>query len=120
MGKKIRFENHHTGLRYYQNEEMVVFTALKVASRYCDEYFYKNDLDLAKEIIFDKGTKNFQPTNLEVTKININNTADNVIPAKAEATFNIRFNNKHSSTSIKRKLNKIFVKINKKCYFFVL
>ena len=67
-----------------------------------------------KEIIFDKGTKNFQPTNLEVTKININNTADNVIPAKAEATFNIRFNNKHSSTSIKRKLNKIFVKINSK------
>ncbi len=67
-----------------------------------------------KEIIFDKGTKNFQPTNLEVTKININNTADNIIPAKAEATFNIRFNNKHSSTSIKRKLNKIFVKINKK------
>ena len=67
-----------------------------------------------KEIIFDKGTKNFQPTNLEVTKININNTADNVIPGKAEATFNIRFNNKHSSTSIKRKLNKIFVKINNK------
>ena len=67
-----------------------------------------------KEIIFDKGTKNFQPTNLEVTKININNNADNVIPAKAEATFNIRFNNKHSSTSIKRKLNKIFVKINRK------
>lgn len=67
-----------------------------------------------KEIIFDKGTKNFQPTNLEVTKININNSADNVIPAKAEATFNIRFNNKHSSTSIKKKLNKIFVKINNK------
>ncbi len=67
-----------------------------------------------KEIIFDKGTKNFQPTNLEVTKININNAADNVIPGKAEATFNIRFNNKHSSTSIKKRLNKIFVKINKK------
>ena len=67
-----------------------------------------------KDIKFDKGTKNFQPTNLEVTKININNTADNVIPATAEATFNIRFNNKHSSTSIKRRLNKIFIKINKK------
>ena len=51
---------------------------------------------------------------MEVTKININNTADNVIPATAEATFNIRFNNKHSSNSIKKKLNKIFVKINKK------
>jgi succinyl-diaminopimelate desuccinylase len=67
-----------------------------------------------KDIKFDKGTKDFQPTNLEVTKININNTADNVIPAMAEATFNIRFNNKHSSISIKRRLNKIFVKINKK------
>ena len=61
-----------------------------------------------KDIKFDKGTKDFQPTNLEVTKININNTADNVIPATAEATFNIRFNNKHSSNSIKKRLNKIF------------
>ena len=67
-----------------------------------------------KNIKFDKGTNNFQPTNLEVTKININNTADNVIPATAEATFNIRFNSKHSSKSIKKKLNKIFNKINKK------
>ena len=67
-----------------------------------------------KEIRFDKGTKNFQPTNLEVTKININNTADNVIPAEAEATFNIRFNNKHSSKSLKKRLNIIFKKISKK------
>ncbi len=67
-----------------------------------------------KDIKFDKGTKNFQPTNLEVTKINVNNTADNVIPATAEATFNIRFNNKHSSKSIKKRLNKIFKKISKK------
>ena len=67
-----------------------------------------------KEITFDKGTKNFQPTNLEVTKININNKADNVIPGIAEATFNIRFNNKHSSNSLKKKLNKIFNKISKK------
>merc|ERR1711991_1183480 len=67
-----------------------------------------------KEIKFDKGTKDFQPTNLEVTKININNTADNVIPATAEATFNIRFNNKHTSNSLKKRLNKIFRKITKK------
>ena len=63
-----------------------------------------------KEIKFDKGTKDFQPTNLEVTKINIDNKADNVIPSTAEATFNIRFNNKHSSASIKKRLNKIFGK----------
>jgi len=73
-----------------------------------------NILKELKDIKFDKGTKDFQPTNLEVTKINIDNTADNVIPAKAEASFNIRFNNKHSSKSIKKKLNKIFLRINKK------
>ena len=64
-----------------------------------------------KEIKFDKGTRDFQPTNLEITKINIDNTADNVIPGLANATFNIRFNNKHSSNSIKTKINKILKKI---------
>ena len=67
-----------------------------------------------KEIKFDRGTKDFQPTNLEITKINMDNTADNVIPDSANATFNIRFNNKHSSTSLKNRLNKIFKKIVKK------
>ena len=67
-----------------------------------------------KEIKFDKGTKDFQPTNLEVTRINIDNSADNVIPGSARATFNIRFNNKHSSNSLKKKLNAIFKNITKK------
>ena len=67
-----------------------------------------------KDLKFDKGTKDFQPTNLEITRINIDNHADNVIPGTAEATFNIRFNNKHSSNSIKKKLNKIFKRICKK------
>ena len=67
-----------------------------------------------KDIKFDKGTNDFQPTNLEITKINIDNTADNVIPAIAEATFNIRFNNKHSSKSLMKRLNKILSSINKK------
>ena len=71
-------------------------------------------LNELKNIKFDKGTKNFQPTNLEITKINIDNNADNIIPKIANATFNIRFNNKHSSSSIKKRLNKIFSKINKK------
>ena len=67
-----------------------------------------------KEIRFDNGTKNFQPTNLEITKINIDNFADNVIPRLANATFNIRFNDKHSSSSIKRKIEKIIKKISNK------
>ena len=67
-----------------------------------------------KDIKFDQGTKDFQATNLEITKININNTADNVIPGLATATFNIRFNNKHSSTSLKSKVNKVIKKISAK------
>ena len=72
-----------------------------------------------KELKLDKGTKNFQPSNLEVIKININNNADNVIPGTAEAVFNIRFNDRHSSTSLKRKLNNVFRSLSKsnKCRF---
>jgi len=66
-----------------------------------------------KDLKLDKGTKNFQPSNLEITKINIDNHADNVIPGSAEAVFNIRFNDKHSSSSLKRKLNKIFKAVSK-------
>jgi len=74
-----------------------------------------------KEIKLDKGTKNFQASNLEITKINIDNHADNVIPGSAESVFNIRFNNRHSSSSLKRKLNSIFKSITKKtkCRFSV-
>ncbi len=71
-------------------------------------------LKLIKDMKFDQGTKDFQPTNLEITKININNTADNVIPGIATATFNIRFNNKHSSSSLKKKINKVIKNISAK------
>ena len=75
-----------------------------------------------KELKLDNGTKNFQPSNLEVTKINIDNYADNIIPGSANAVFNIRFNDKHSSSSLKRKLNNIFRSItkNNKCKFRVI
>ena len=67
-----------------------------------------------KEIKFDNGTKDFQPTNLEITKINIDNSADNVIPGLANAKFNIRFNNRHTSSSIKKKIDTIIRKISNK------
>ncbi len=71
-------------------------------------------LNHLKKINFDKGTKDFQPTNLEVTRINIKNNADNVIPGEAFASYNVRFNNKHSSNSLKRKFNKIINTLAKK------
>jgi succinyl-diaminopimelate desuccinylase len=56
--------------------------------------------------------KIFSQRNLEITKINIDNSADNVIPGLANAKFNIRFNNKHTSNSIKKKIDKIIKKIS--------
>ena len=41
---------------------------------------------------FDGGTDDFQPSNLEVTTVDVGNPATNVIAAKASASFNIRFN----------------------------
>jgi succinyl-diaminopimelate desuccinylase len=50
--------------------------------------------------VFDNGTAHFDPTNLEVTTIDVGNPADNVIPAKARTEFNIRFNDLHTSESL--------------------
>ncbi len=67
-----------------------------------------------KQLKLDNGSKNFQPSNLEVTKISIDNSADNVIPRDAYATFNIRFNDRHSSNKLKKKINIYLRKICKK------
>ena len=67
-----------------------------------------------KEKKLDKGNKNFQPSNLEFTSINVNNKAHNVIPARAQAQFNIRYNNLHTANSLKRKITSVVKKISKK------
>ena len=74
-----------------------------------------------KERKLDRGNKNFQPSNLEFTSINVDNKAHNVIPARAKAQFNIRYNNLHTSSSLKKKINLIVKKISKKnkCKFKV-
>ena len=71
-------------------------------------------LDELKSKALDKGNKNFQPSNLEITKISIDNSADNVIPAKASATFNIRYNTLHTFSSLKKYISKIIKKYEKK------
>ena len=64
-----------------------------------------------KDKPLDKGNKNFQPSNLEFTGIFVDNKAHNVIPAKARAQFNIRYNNFHTAKSLKKKINNIVRKI---------
>ena len=56
---KIDWQKNHTGIRYYQNKDIILFTALKVASRYCDSYFYNNNLRKVKEIHFGEHDDNW-------------------------------------------------------------
>lgn len=51
-------------------------------------------------LVLDEGTEWFQASNLEITRIGIDNPATNVIPAKAEARISIRFNNLHTGESL--------------------
>ncbi len=50
----------------------------------------------------DQGTVHFEPSNLEVTTIDVGNTATNVIPAEARAVFNIRHNDLQTSPDLER------------------
>ena len=48
----------------------------------------------------DEGTDHFQPSNLQLTTVDVGNAATNVIPAVARAAFNIRFNDLHTGADI--------------------
>lgn len=48
----------------------------------------------------DDGYQGFQPSNLEITTIDIGNPATNVIPAEAKARLNIRFNPTHTGDEL--------------------
>ena len=52
------------------------------------------------KIVLDEGTDWFQPSNIEITTIDVDNPATNVIPAKAVARLSIRFNDRHNSTDL--------------------
>ncbi|MFF2322416.1 succinyl-diaminopimelate desuccinylase [Agrobacterium sp. NPDC058088] len=53
---------------------------------------------------FDHGTDDFQPSNLEVTTVDTGNAATNVIPARATAAFNIRFNDSWTAESLRAEI----------------
>ncbi|MBA3812202.1 MAG: succinyl-diaminopimelate desuccinylase [Caulobacteraceae bacterium] len=48
----------------------------------------------------DEGFTGFQPSNLEMTSIDVGNPAANVIPAQATAKLNIRFNPSHTGAAL--------------------
>jgi succinyl-diaminopimelate desuccinylase len=50
----------------------------------------------------DQGTAHFEPSNLEITSIDVGNPAFNVIPAEAKARFNARFNDRFTAASLQK------------------
>ncbi|MEE2693943.1 MAG: succinyl-diaminopimelate desuccinylase [Pseudomonadota bacterium] len=49
---------------------------------------------------FDEGTPRFEPSNLEVTSVDVGNLATNVIPGEVTIRLNIRFNDNHTGSQL--------------------
>jgi succinyl-diaminopimelate desuccinylase len=64
--------------------------------------------DIARLIVaiadepLDRGSAQFQPSNLEFTSVDVGNAATNVIPGQARAKFNIRYNDLHTQDSLRK------------------
>lgn len=64
-------------------------------------------LGALSDTVLDEGSEFFPSTNLEITTIDVGNTADNVIANSGTAKFNIRFNDHWSSETLSTKLHEI-------------
>ena len=62
-------------------------------------------LDAISSAPLDGGTEHFQPSDLQLTTIDTGNPAANVIPGRAQAMFNVRFNDLHTGESLTRWLH---------------
>jgi succinyl-diaminopimelate desuccinylase len=61
-------------------------------------------LDALTREPLDAGSAHFQPSQLVITTVDVGNPASNVIPAVAQATFNIRFNDQHTPATLEARL----------------
>lgn len=62
-------------------------------------------LDDLVQLELDQGSDHFDPSTLALTTIDVGNPSNNVIPQKASATLNIRFNDHHSGASLQEMIN---------------
>jgi succinyl-diaminopimelate desuccinylase len=58
-------------------------------------------------IVLDEGTDWFQPSNIELTDIEVGNPATNVIPARTQARLSIRFNDLHRGDDLAMRVAEI-------------
>ena len=64
-------------------------------------------LSVLEAHVIDEGMTDFQPSNLEIVTVDVGNPVMNVIPARATAKFNVRFNAQHSCASLSEHLRKV-------------
>ena len=57
--------------------------------------------------VLDAGSADFAPSSLQFTTIDVGNPAGNVIPARARARLNIRFNNHHTGAALGAWINSV-------------
>jgi succinyl-diaminopimelate desuccinylase len=57
--------------------------------------------------VLDEGNDWFQPSNIEITDLEVGNPATNVIPAAAKARISIRFNDQHSGAELIQRISAI-------------
>ncbi|WP_109806143.1 succinyl-diaminopimelate desuccinylase [Sphingosinithalassobacter portus] len=61
-------------------------------------------------LVLDGGTDWFQPSNIEVTDLEVGNPAHNVIPGHAQARLSIRFNDLHKGAALAERIRAIAVR----------
>ena len=70
-------------------------------------------LSKLKSLKLDDGSEFFEPSSLNISTIDTNNEALNVIPENSHANFNVRFNDQHSFLSLTKKIDSLVSKHNK-------
>jgi succinyl-diaminopimelate desuccinylase len=58
-------------------------------------------------LVLDEGTEWFQPSNLEITELQVGNPAHNVIPPRAVGRITLRFNDLHTGAELARTVSEI-------------
>jgi succinyl-diaminopimelate desuccinylase len=70
-------------------------------------------LDALENHVFDKGTKFFPPSNLEITTIDVGNKTENLIPGQGTAHFNIRYNDTWTGKTLSAEVKEILDGVTK-------
>ena len=67
-----------------------------------------------KALNLDNGSRFFESSSLNISTVDTNNKALNVIPEKCYANFNVRFNDQHSCSSLINKIESLVSQHNEK------